>query len=287
MSWCWWGRTAPARPIAWRRSRFCRRDAACGARRWRMSPTTRATAPGRCPPRSRARSGLPRSAPASMRPAAKAASTSRRCRIDREPVSSATAFGDHLRMVWLTPAMDGLFLGAASERRRFFDRLVLAIDSEHSSRVSALERSLRSRNRLLEVRNYDDHWCDAIERETAELAVAVAATRGQTVTKLAAMLRERGASFRLSVGADHARRLDGKRAGQRARDRGGGSLPRDPARQPRARRRRRPHAGRPAPHRSAGGLRAEKHAGARRLHRRAEGAADRAGAGPCHAWSPR
>jgi DNA replication and repair protein RecF len=120
------------------------------------------------------------------------ATTSRRCRIDREPVSSATAFGDHLRMVWLTPAMDGLFLGAASERRRFFDRLVLAIDSEHSSRVSALDRSLRSRNRLLEVRNYDDHWCDAIERETAELAVAVAATRGQTATKLAAMLRTRG-----------------------------------------------------------------------------------------------
>jgi DNA replication and repair protein RecF len=87
--------------------------------------------------------------------------------------------------------MDGLFLGAASERRRFFDRLVLAIDSEHSSRVSALDRSLRSRNRLLEVRNYDDHWCDAIERETAELAVAVAASRGQTATKLAAMLRGR------------------------------------------------------------------------------------------------
>ncbi len=118
--------------------------------------------------------------------------TSRRCRIDREPVNSATAFGDHLRMVWLTPSMDGLFLGAASERRRFFDRLVLAIDSEHSSRVSALDRSLRSRNRLLEVRNYDDHWCDAIERETAELAVAVAAMRGQTATKLATMLRSRG-----------------------------------------------------------------------------------------------
>ncbi len=107
-------------------------------------------------------------------------------------MGSAAAFGDHLRMVWLTPAMDGLFMGAASERRRFFDRLVMAIDSEHSSRVSALERSLRSRNRLLEVRNFDDHWCDAIERETAELAVAVAATRGQTAVKLAAMLRTRG-----------------------------------------------------------------------------------------------
>ena len=79
-------------------------------------------------------------------PGAEAPASGRRCRIDREPVGSATAFGDHLRMVWLTPAMDGLFLGAASERRRFFDRLVLASDSEHSSRVSALDRSLRSRS---------------------------------------------------------------------------------------------------------------------------------------------
>jgi DNA replication and repair protein RecF len=125
-------------------------------------------------------------------PGAEASATSRRCRIDREPVTSAAAFGDHLRMVWLTPSMDGLFLGPASERRRFFDRLVLAIDNEHSARVSALDRSLRSRNRLLEVRNYDDHWCDAIERETAELAVAVAAMRGQTAKRLAAMLRARG-----------------------------------------------------------------------------------------------
>jgi DNA replication and repair protein RecF len=125
-------------------------------------------------------------------PDPEATSTSRRCRIDREPVGSAIAFGDHLRMVWLTPAMDGLFMGAASERRRFFDRLVLAIDSGHSSRVSALDRSLRSRNRLLEERNTDPHWLDAVERETAELAVAVAAMRGQTVTRLAAALRARG-----------------------------------------------------------------------------------------------
>jgi DNA replication and repair protein RecF len=125
-------------------------------------------------------------------PGEEVSANSRRCRIDREPVPSATAFGDHVRMVWLTPSMDGLFLGAASDRRRFFDRLVLAIDSDHSARVSALDRSLRSRNRLLEVRNYDDHWCDAIERETAELAVAVAAMRGQTVARLSAMLRGRG-----------------------------------------------------------------------------------------------
>ena len=126
-------------------------------------------------------------------PSPDAASGGRRCRVDREPVASAAAFGDHLRMVWLTPSMDGLFTGPTSERRRFLDRLVLAVDSDHSGRVTALERSLRSRNRLLEMRNFDDHWCAAIERETAELAVAVAAMRAQTVTRLAAALQARSA----------------------------------------------------------------------------------------------
>src|SRR5436190_18321078 len=77
------------------------------------------------------------------------APSSRKCRIDREPVASAAAFADHLRVLWLVPAMDRLFNGPASERRRFLDRFVLAVDAEHASRVSALERALRSRNRLL------------------------------------------------------------------------------------------------------------------------------------------
>jgi|SRR5579862_2357494 len=113
---------------------------------------------------------------------------SRKCRVDREAVSSATAFADHLRIVWLTPAMDPLFNGPASERRRFLDRLVLAVDAQHSSRVAALERSLRSRNRLLEDDNADPHWLDAIEHETAEVAVAVAAARAETVARLSAAL---------------------------------------------------------------------------------------------------
>src|SRR3981189_904427 len=82
-------------------------------------------------------------------PAADDAAVLHQCRLDREPVTSATAFADHLRVIWLVPAMDTLFNGPGSERRRFLDRLVLAVDSEHASRVAALERSLRSRNRLL------------------------------------------------------------------------------------------------------------------------------------------
>ena len=117
-------------------------------------------------------------------PAGEDAASPRKCRIDRESVGSAAAFADHLRVVWLTPAMDTLFNGPASERRRFLDRLVLAVDAEHSSRVSALERALRSRNRLLETPQPDSHWLDAIEHETAELAVAVAALRSETVRRL-------------------------------------------------------------------------------------------------------
>jgi DNA replication and repair protein RecF len=119
------------------------------------------------------------------------AALSRRYRIDRETVTSATAFADHVRVVWLVPTMDGLFLGPASERRRFLDRLVLAVDAAHGSRVSALERALRSRNRLLENREPDPHWLDAAEREAAEIAVAVAAARAETVRRLAGALAAR------------------------------------------------------------------------------------------------
>ena len=118
----------------------------------------------------------------------------RKYRIDREPLASAIVFADHLRVVWLVPAMDSLFAGAPSERRRFFDRLVLAVDAEHASRVNALERALRSRNRLLEEPRPDSHWLDAVEHETAELAVAVAGLRVETLHRLETVLKSRKGS---------------------------------------------------------------------------------------------
>jgi DNA replication and repair protein RecF len=63
-------------------------------------------------------------------PANEDTTVTRKYRIDREPVSSASAFADHLRVIWLVPAMDQLFTGPASERRRFLDRLALAVDAE-------------------------------------------------------------------------------------------------------------------------------------------------------------
>ena len=128
------------------------------------------------------------------RPAEDVATAQRKYRVDREPVGTAEAFSDHVRIIWMVPAMDSLFTGAPAERRRFLDRLATAIDSEHASRVNAFERALRSRNRLLEDPRPDAHWLDAVEHETAELAVAVASLRAETVGRLSAALSARAQS---------------------------------------------------------------------------------------------
>ncbi len=116
------------------------------------------------------------------------AGAGRRNRIDRAAVSSSRAFSDHVRVVWLTPAMDTLFAGPAAERRRFLDRFVLAIDPGHGARVGQFERALRGRNRLLEEGARNPVWLDAIEREAAELGVAVAAARLECVRRLEALI---------------------------------------------------------------------------------------------------
>jgi DNA replication and repair protein RecF len=125
-----------------------------------------------------------------LEPQGENARASRICRIDGMPASSPTAFAEYLRIVWLTPDLDALFRGAAGDRRRFLDRLVLAVDAEHGTRVNALERALRSRNRVLEENPDDRLWLDALEREVAELAIAVAAARRETVERLASLILE-------------------------------------------------------------------------------------------------
>lgn len=116
----------------------------------------------------------------------------RRFRIERAPASSARAFADHLRVLWLTPAMDGLFNGPAGDRRRYLDRLALGVDADHGARVSRLERALRNRNRLLEDSAPNGRWLDAVEQEIAALGVAVAAARRETVSRLAARIDRGG-----------------------------------------------------------------------------------------------
>ncbi|TPN89976.1 DNA replication/repair protein RecF [Mesorhizobium sp. CU2] len=112
----------------------------------------------------------------------------RRVRINGAAARSAEEMLEWLRVVWLTPTMDGLFPGPAADRRRFLDRLVLAIDPGHGQRALDYEKAMRGRNRLLTEGSRDGAWFDAIETQMAETGVAIAAARAELVRLLAAMI---------------------------------------------------------------------------------------------------
>ena len=112
----------------------------------------------------------------------------RRVRINGATARSAEDMLEWLRVVWLTPAMDALFTGPAADRRRFLDRLVLAIDPGHGQRALDYEKAMRGRNRLLTDGSRDDRWFEAIETQMAETGVAIAAARAELVRLLAAMI---------------------------------------------------------------------------------------------------
>lgn len=101
----------------------------------------------------------------------------------------AVRLGEWLALGWLTPAMDRLFMEGAGARRRFLDRLVLALEPGHARQAARLETALRERNRLLgDPAEPDPAWLDAIESQLAEAGAAVAAARTRLVTALGAAL---------------------------------------------------------------------------------------------------
>ena len=114
----------------------------------------------------------------------------RKVRINAAPARSADALLEWLRVAWLTPAMDSLFRGPAGDRRRYLDRLVLAIDPRHGQRALDYEKAMRGRNRLLAEGSRDDNWFDAIEAQMVETGVAIAAARAELVRLLAAMIEK-------------------------------------------------------------------------------------------------
>jgi DNA replication and repair protein RecF len=114
--------------------------------------------------------------------------TARRLRVNGAVLKSTDALTDYLRVVWVTPQMDGLFSGPAADRRRFLDRLVLAIDPLHGQRSLDFERAMKGRNRLFEEGRSDERWYDAIETQLAEYGTAIAAARAELVRLLVGMM---------------------------------------------------------------------------------------------------
>lgn len=117
--------------------------------------------------------------------------------------ASANALAERVSVLWLTPAMDRLFVEPASERRRFLDRLTLALSPAHAGVATRYEAAMRDRNRLLAEDRPDARWLDALEaRMTAEGATLDAARR-ETVALLGGRLTGAGDFPRAAL------RLDG------------------------------------------------------------------------------
>lgn len=110
-------------------------------------------------------------------------------RLDGQPAKGASILGEVMSVLWLTPAMDRLFVEGAAGRRRFLDRLAFGLDPAHAGRITAYEKAMRERAKLLrgprEGRGpADPHWLAALEQSMAERAVAIAAARLETVAAL-------------------------------------------------------------------------------------------------------
>jgi DNA replication and repair protein RecF len=120
------------------------------------------------------------------------ASASRQVRLNGVAAGSSADLGDIVQLIWLTPAMDRLFIESAGGRRRFLDRLVLGFDAGHARAATRYETAMRERARLLKYGPRDPAWLDGLENEMAEAGVMIAQARAQTVEKLSRALAERG-----------------------------------------------------------------------------------------------
>lgn len=103
--------------------------------------------------------------------------------------AAASSLGEWLAVLWLTPAMDRLFMDSAGARRRFLDRLVLALEPGHALHSNRLEAALRARNKLLnDPGGYDVGWMTALEGQIGEHGAAVDGARMRTIAALGRQL---------------------------------------------------------------------------------------------------
>ncbi len=108
---------------------------------------------------------------------------SRQVRIDGK-AATQTALGRIVRILWLVPAMDRLWIEAAEGRRRFLDRLTLSFHPDHAEVSLAYEKAMRDRNRLLRDQIGDAGWFGALEAQMAEAGAAIIANRAAAVQRL-------------------------------------------------------------------------------------------------------
>ena len=116
----------------------------------------------------------------------------RQVRLNGAPAQNSADLGELIQLLWLTPAMDRLFIEGVSGRRKFLDRLVLGFDPGHARASTRYETAMRERLRLLRFGPRDPAWLDGLETEMAEAGTVISASRAEAVAKLNLALTARG-----------------------------------------------------------------------------------------------
>lgn len=109
----------------------------------------------------------------------------RQVRIDGKAATQAS-LGRILRVLWLVPAMDRLWIEAAEGRRRFLDRMTLSFFPEHAEQTLIYEKAMRDRNRLIKDQVTDAHWYGALESQMAEAGEQITRNRRAAIARIAA-----------------------------------------------------------------------------------------------------
>ncbi|MGE3334852.1 MAG: DNA replication/repair protein RecF [Rhodospirillaceae bacterium] len=119
----------------------------------------------------------------------------RAVQINGHPAKGGAAIARQMGVVWLTPAMDRLFLDGPASRRKFLDRLVTAFDADQAGRIAAYDHAHRQRSRLLREEAGDAAWFAALEDTMARHGVALAAARADLVARLSRALSASAGPF--------------------------------------------------------------------------------------------
>ena len=101
--------------------------------------------------------------------------SNRRAKINNENVP-LVELSKMLRIVWLTPREDRIFMEGASDRRAFFDHLIASFEPSHVGHVAHLNKLLSERGGAIK-NGGDKNWLDVIDKQIAAISVSVAAGR--------------------------------------------------------------------------------------------------------------
>ena len=121
-------------------------------------------------------------------------SSSRKITIDGKPATQS-ALGRLVRILWLTPQMDRIWLDGSAERRRFLDRIVSTLVPDHTENTIQYHKALKQRNRLIKDRVSDANWYDALERQMAIFGSAIDRARYDVIAQIMIMQKKSISSF--------------------------------------------------------------------------------------------